>query len=156
MHFLQGPRQKVYIFYANSFLYVLQKKSRNNLYLRPHDTYFLFRTFFSQVTNKLCFFWLTISLFIICFYAIMHRTTIVQNKIISTICSWHFLCPANIYRPSLGKVLLGRPNPKLIQLLNFYLRIKRKKSLYSELYALQRTEAGFSIFIYLKKKLKFL
>ena len=43
------------------------------------------------------------------FYAIMHRTTIVQNKIISSICSCLFFCPVNIYRPSLGKVRLGRP-----------------------------------------------
>ena len=34
------------------------------------------------------------------FYAIMRRTTIVQNKIISIICSCSFFCPANIYRPS--------------------------------------------------------
>ena len=65
--------------------------------------------------------------FIIHFYAIKHRTTIVQNKIISTICFRYFFSPANIYRPSLGKVPLGRPNPKPIQPLNFYLRRKRKK-----------------------------
>ena len=93
--------------------------------------------------------------FIIRFYAIMHRTTIVQNKIISTICSWLFFYLVNIYRPSLGKVRLGRPNPKLIQPLNFYLRRKRNNTFYSELYTLQQTEAGFSIFIfiYLKKKI---
>ena len=34
----------------------------------------------------------------------MHGTTIVQNKIIRIICPCHFFCPANIYRPSLGKV----------------------------------------------------
>ena len=45
--------------------------------------------------------------FIIRFYTIMHRTTIVQNKILSIICSC-FFCPANIYRPSLGKVRLGK------------------------------------------------
>ena len=64
--------------------------------------------------------------FIICFYAIMHRSTIVQNKIISIVCYFIFFCPANIYRPCLGKVRLGRPNPKLIQLLNFYLGRKKK------------------------------
>ena len=58
----------------------------------------------------------------------MHRTTIVQNKIISTI-FFVFFCWANIYRPSLGKVQLGRPNPKLIQPLNFYLRRKRNKNI---------------------------
>ena len=47
-------------------------------------------------------------------------TTIVQNKILSIICS------ANIYRPSLGKVQLGRPNPKPIPPLNLYLRRKKK------------------------------
>ena len=26
-----------------------------------------------------------------------------------------FFCPANIYRPSLGKVQLDRPNPKLLK-----------------------------------------
>ena len=54
----------------------------------------------------------------------MHRTTIVQNKIINIICS-SFFCPANIYRPTLMKVLLGRPNTKPIQLVNFYLRWKK-------------------------------
>ena len=62
--------------------------------------------------------------FIICFYAIIHRT-IVQNKILSIICSC-FFCLANIYRPSLRKVRLGRPNPKPIQPLNFYLRREKK------------------------------
>ena len=51
MYFPQGS-QKTYIFYANRFLYVLHEKSRNKLSLRPHDTYCLCRTFFSQVNNK--------------------------------------------------------------------------------------------------------
>ena len=90
--------------------------------------------------------------FIICFYAIMHRTTVVQNKIISMICSCLFFGLPNIYRPSLGKVWLGRPNPKSIQLLNFYLR-KKKIPFYSELCGLQCIAPRFSIlvFIYLKK-----
>ena len=46
---------KTYIFYANRFLCILQKKSRNKLCLRPHDTYCLFRIFFSQVNNKKIF-----------------------------------------------------------------------------------------------------
>ena len=46
-----GP-QKACIFYANHFLYVLQKKFRNKLCLESHDTNALFRTFFSQVYNK--------------------------------------------------------------------------------------------------------
>ena len=41
----------------------------------------------------------------------MYRTTVVQNKIISIICSCLFFCLTNIYRPSLGKVWLGRSNP---------------------------------------------
>ena len=49
--FLQDP-QKAYIFYAIRFLYVSQKKSRNKLCLEPHDTYILFRTFFSHVNIK--------------------------------------------------------------------------------------------------------
>ena len=93
--------------------------------------------------------------FIIRFYAIVHTTTIVQNKIISIICSWPFLCPANIYRPSLGQVWLGRPNPKPIAGLNFYLRRRKKRPFYSELYALQRYRAWFSIliFMYFLKKI---
>ena len=55
MHFLQDS-QKAYIFYAIRFLYAFQKKSRNKLCLEPHDTYVLFRTFFSQVNNKRVFF----------------------------------------------------------------------------------------------------
>ena len=77
----------------------------------------------------------------------MHRTTIVQNKILSIICSC-FFCEANIYRPGLGKVRLGRPNPKLLQPLNFYFR-RKKKTFYSELYAQQRYDARFSILIFI-------
>ena len=53
--FLQDP-QKSYIFYAICFLYVSQKESRNKLCLEPHDTYVLFRTFFSHVNIKWFFF----------------------------------------------------------------------------------------------------
>ena len=49
--FSAGP-PKTYIFYANRFLYVLQKKSRNKLYVEPHDTYVSFKMFFSRVNNK--------------------------------------------------------------------------------------------------------
>ena len=87
-------------------------------------THFLRRVFPFRGPNRK-----KIIFFIICFYAIMHRTTIVQDKIISSICSCVFFCPANIYRPSLGKVWLGRPNPKLIPLLNFYLGRRRKKTI---------------------------
>ena len=48
--------QKAYIFYANHFLYFWQKKSRSKLCLELHDTYVLFRTFYSQVNNKPFFF----------------------------------------------------------------------------------------------------
>ena len=62
-----------------------------------------------------------------------------------------FFCLANIYRPSLGKERLGRPNSIPLQGLNFYLG---KKTFNSELHALKRCVARFSIliFIYLKKK----
>ena len=69
-----------------------------------------------------------IIIFIIRFYGIMHRTTIVQNKILRIINLFlPFFCQSNIYRPSQGKVRLGRPNPKQLQWLNFYPRGKRKK-----------------------------
>ena len=51
MYFPQES-QIAYIFYANYFLYILQKNSKNKLSLEPHDLYVLFRTFFSQVNNK--------------------------------------------------------------------------------------------------------
>ena len=51
MHFLQGPL-KMYILYANRFLYTLRKKSRNKLCLEPHYKYVLFRMFFSHMNNK--------------------------------------------------------------------------------------------------------
>ena len=51
----------------------------------------------------------------------MHRT-IVQYKMINIICSCFFFIFANIYWSSLEKVRLGRPDPKPIQPLNFYLR----------------------------------
>ena len=77
----------------------------------------------------------------------MHRT-IVQNKILSVICSCFFFSLANIYRPSLGKVQFGRPNKKTIQPLNFYLR-RKKRPFYPEFYALQWYEAKFSILIFM-------
>ena len=46
-------------------------------------------------------------------------------------------------------VRLGRSNPKSIQALNFYLRRKRKKTFYSELYALQRADDRFSMLIFI-------
>ena len=60
----------------------------------------------------------------------MHRITIVQNKNQGFSKDYLFLpffCLVNIYRLSLRKVGLGRPNPKLLQPLNLYLRKKRKK-----------------------------
>ena len=67
-----------------------------------------------------------------------------------------FFLLTNIYRPSLGKLRLGRPNPKLHQPLNFYLRRRKKRPFYSELYALHHCRAQFSIliFIYFLKKIK--
>ena len=53
--FLQDPR-KTYIFYAICFLYVSQKRFRNKLCLEPHDTYVLFRTFFSHINIKQFFY----------------------------------------------------------------------------------------------------
>ena len=66
--------------------------------------------------------------FIIRFYAIMHYANYKHYLF------FPFFCPANIYRPSLGKVRLGRPNPNLSQPINIYLR-RKKKTFYSELYA---------------------
>ena len=48
---LQDP-QKAYIFYAIHFHYIFQKKSQNKLCLEAHDTYVLFRTFFSHINIK--------------------------------------------------------------------------------------------------------
>ena len=55
----------------------------------------------------------------------MHRTTIFRIKL-EALFVLAIFCPANIYRPSLGKVWLGRPNPKLMPALNLYLRRKKK------------------------------
>ena len=129
----QGPRE----------LFILQVHHRRYDYL----------LFFSEVSQK----WVTlrvpyrqkIILFIICFYASMHRPTILQNKILRIICSCLFFCPANIYRPSLEKVRFCRPNPNPLQPLNFYLTRKRKKAFCWELYALQRIKAWFSIMIFI-------
>ena len=54
--FSAGPPEILY-FLCKSFIYVLQKKSTNIVCLEPHDTYVLFRTFFSQVNNN-PFFWI--------------------------------------------------------------------------------------------------
>ena len=82
----------------------------------------------------------------------MHRTTIVQNKIISSICSCLFFCQANIYKPSLGKVQLGRPNPKQIPELNFYLGKKKKTILLRILSTTTVQSAIFNFDFHLFKK----
>ena len=66
-----------------------------------------------------------------------------------------FFCKANTYRPSLGKVLLGRPNSHPTTTAQF-LSQKKKNTFYSELYALQIHPSRFSIFIviYLKNNNK--
>ena len=78
----------------------------------------------------------------------MHKTTIVQNKTLSIIRSCLFF--VWLYRPSLGKVWLGRPNPTPLQGPNFYLRRKKKHSFYSELHALQRTIFNFDFHLFKK------
>ena len=89
--------------------------------------------------------------FFIMFFAIIHRTIIVQNKIVRIICSCLFFCPASIYGPSLGKVWLVRPNQNCFSRSIF----DKKRTFYSELYALQCINVQFSIliFIYLKTKI---
>ena len=71
----------------------------------------------------------------------LHRTTIVQNEIISSIRSCLFFCLTYIYRHRLEKV---NPNPS--QSLNIYLK-KKKKTLYSELYGLQCIVVQFSFIL---------
>ena len=68
-----------------------------------------------------------IILFIICFHAIMHRTTIVQNKMINIICSCFSFCLVNIYSPGIGKLWLGRLTHQNFRGLIFIL--EEKKSL---------------------------
>ena len=54
--------------------FVLQKKSQNKLCLEPHDTYVLFRTFFSHVNNKQLFFMAGGALNAMASYAILQGT----------------------------------------------------------------------------------
>ena len=54
MYFLQDPL-KAFIFYPIRFLYVLSKKPLNKDLLETHDYYFMFKTFFTQVNNKVFF-----------------------------------------------------------------------------------------------------
>ena len=58
-----------------------------------------------------------------------------------------FFCLADIYRPSLGKVQLGKPNPNQSQSLNFYLR--KKKKILLRIVVLQCITALFSILIFI-------
>ena len=84
----------------------------------------------------------------------MHRT-IVQNKIIVLFVLAVFFCPANIYRPSLGKVgYVGLIQNRFSGSI-FISEENEKTPIYSELYALQRAEDGFSIsiFIYFLKNI---
>ena len=79
----------------------------------------------------------------------MHRT-IVQNKIISSIYFSKFFWPANVYRPCLGKVRLGRFNPKPIPASSE----EKKDHSTQNCMHYNGTKPQFSIlmFIYLKKK----
>ena len=79
MHFPQGPL-KTSILDANRFLHVLQKKSRNKLSVRPHDTYFMFATFFSHVNNKRIFFQVGIPLIKNIFFQLLLRSTAAAVK----------------------------------------------------------------------------
>ena len=69
-----------------------------------------------------------------------------------------FFCHANMYRPSLGKVQLGRPNPKPIQPLIF-LSQKKKKTLLRMIPAIHKRgykfkgHSLFPIFIKYKKNI---
>ena len=101
-------------------------KQMNFLLTSQYVTFVVIRT--STLSEEIRAFKSTIPaeniFFIICFYAIMHRN-IVQNKIISIICSCLF-CPANIYRPSLWKVRLGRPTQNRFSHLIFISEEKEK------------------------------
>ena len=59
----------------------------------------------------------------------MHRRTIVQNKILSIICSCSFFCSTNINLPNLVNVWLGTPNPNGFESPNFYPRRILKKAI---------------------------
>ena len=84
----------------------------------------------------------------------MHSTTIVQNKILSIICSCLFFCPHHIYSPSLGKVRLGKPNPNQHNSLNFYLK-RKKTTFYLELYTQHlASDFQFSFSFIFKKYIK--
>ena len=52
----------------------------------------------------------------------MHTRTIVQNKILSIICSCSFFCPTNINWPNLVNVWLVTPNPNDYESPNFHTR----------------------------------
>ena len=84
-----------------------------------HPSYFL--AIFVGCSDQIHICWLKNTLNIIRIYVIMHRT-IVQNKIITYLFLPFFVWL--IFIGSLGKVQLGRPNPKIFESLNFYLRRK--------------------------------
>ena len=66
-----------------------------------------------------------------------------------------FFCLANIYRTSLGKEQLGKPNPNQSKSLNFYLR--RKKNILLRIECTTMFAARFAILIliyFLKNILK--
>ena len=65
-----------------------------------------------------------------------------------------FFCLANIYRPSLGKVRLGKPNPKPVQAFNFYLSKREKKTILLRIVCstmVQRSIFNFDFHLFLKK-----
>ena len=95
--------------------------------------------------------------FIIPFCAIMHRTIIVRNKIINSICCCLFFARLiYIYKPRLGNVWLARPNQKPIQQLNFYLRRRKTKKSTQNCMHYNETAPAIFIFVDLKKSTFFI
>ena len=99
------------------------------LMITYHPSYFI--VIFVGCTDNIHICWLKNTLkgpyfqnFILCIYVILHKTTIVQNKIITYLFLPFFVWL--IFIGHLGKVQLGRPkspNPKIFESLN-YLRRK--------------------------------
>ena len=69
--------------------------------------------------------------FIVHFSATMHRTTIVQNGIISIICSCVFFWQANIKRPNLKNLLYCRPTSNRYSSSSFHHRMVEQVAFYS-------------------------
>ena len=85
--FSAGSLKRIY-FYAIRFLFVLQKKSENKLWIGTRAYYFLFNAFFSQVNKKrFIYCWVLSLINNECNFLAIYRVSINKSSLVQLPCS---------------------------------------------------------------------